>query len=70
MSWYSRRRKKRRKHLKNRGFQPPKIQEQGNLPICKCGQVVKYAGQHVCEDCFVKMQIRWSGKATRARVHL
>ena len=44
-------------------------QDVTGLPICKCGGVVKYAGEHVCEDCFVASQIRWPGKVTRARTH-
>ncbi len=42
--------------------------DQQELPVCGCGKIVKYAGMHICEDCFVEMQIRWPGKATRVRI--
>lgn len=42
--------------------------DQQDIPVCKCGAIVKYAGSHVCEDCFVNMQVRWPGKATRVRI--
>lgn len=74
-----RRRRNRKRYKGNRrsGFYKPdrprmvKVSEQiEGLPLCKCGQSVKYAGKHVCEDCFVKMQIRWPGRATRVRTNL
>lgn len=43
---------------------------QQELPVCSCGRVVKYAGVHVCEDCFVHMQVRWPGKVTRVKINL
>lgn len=44
--------------------------ESGNeLTICSCGKLVKYAGVHICEECFVTNHVRWPGKATRADIH-
>ncbi len=45
-------------------------EEDGNeLIICSCGGAVKYAGVHVCEECFVTNHVRWPGKATRAGIN-
>ncbi len=44
--------------------------EQQDLPVCGCGKAVKYAGAHICEDCFVQLQVRWPGKVTRVRINL
>ncbi len=50
---------------------PPEIKEKGGneLIICSCGRVVKYAGVHVCEECFVTNHVRWPGVATRADIN-
>jgi hypothetical protein len=48
---------------------PSEAQPDQELPVCGCGKIVKYAGIHICEDCFVNMQVRWPGKATRVRIH-
>ncbi len=69
-------RQKRRRHkTKTRKLSPVssplKIKEGGGneLIICSCGRVVKYAGVHVCEECFVTNHVRWPGKATRADIN-
>jgi hypothetical protein len=43
-------------------------QQDTGLIFCKCGEVVKYAGRPICEDCFVNAHVRWPGRATRARI--
>ena len=70
-----RRYKRRRYKIKTQKLRPAtsslEIEEEDGdeLVICSCGGVVKYAGVHVCEECFVTNHVRWSGRVTRANIN-
>ena len=63
---YRRHKKRQPNHIKK----PILPATDNGIVYCKCGNVVKYAGSHICETCFVTNQTRWPGNATRARVYL
>lgn len=65
----SRRSRQGRLEKTNRPKAASKDKQETSNPLCICGREVKYAGGHVCEECWVSFQVRWHGRSQRALIY-